>query len=118
MGHNADEVRLDWLASGNAPLLLQHNHNQQIGVIERASLEGSRGTAVVRFGNSALAQEVREDVDAGIRTNVSVGYRVHDMVLERETDGKESYRMTDWEPYEVSIVSVPADQSVGTNRVA
>jgi len=56
---------------------------------------------------------------SGIRRHVSVGYRVHKMILEsRSDDGDEVYRVTDWEPYEISLVSVPADPSVGIGRTA
>lgn len=117
LGHAENEVRMDWISSGNAPLLLQHNHSQQIGVIVSAKIEGGRGTAVVRFGRSALAREIKQDVDDGIRTNVSVGYRVHEMKLVKEGDnGPDEYRVTDWEPFESSIVSVPADKTVGVGR--
>jgi len=117
LGHADGEVRLDWIASGNAPLLLQHNHDQLIGVIESAKLENGRGTAVVRFGKGELAQEIKQDVEDGIRRNVSVGYRVHEMKLTKESENMpDEYRVTDWEPHEISIVSVPADRTVGTNR--
>jgi HK97 family phage major capsid protein len=117
LGHKQGEVRMDWIASGNAPLLLQHNHDQLIGIIESVTLANGRGTAVVRFGRGELAQEIQQDVEDGIRRNVSVGYRVHEMVLVKQADGQpDEYRVTDWEPFEVSIVSVPADQTVGTNR--
>lgn len=119
LGHKKGEVRMDWIASGNAPLLLQHNHDQLIGIIESVTLANGRGTAVVRFGRGELAQEIQQDVEDGIRRNVSVGYRVHEMVLVKQADGQpDEYRVTDWEPFEVSIVSVPADQSVGTNRAS
>ena len=118
LGHDDAEVRMDWLNSGNAPLLNQHDHHQQVGVIKSAKLGGGRGTAVARFGRGKLAQEIRQDVDDEIRKNVSVGYRVYAMVLIEETDESYKYRVTDWEPYEVSIVAVPADQTVGTNRAA
>lgn len=118
LGHKPAEVRMDWLKSSSAPLLLQHDTDKQIGVVESAKLAERRGTARVRFGKSALAREIEADVAAGIRKNVSVGYRVHNMILtQQEKDGESaSYRVTDWEPYEISIVSVPADRSVGTDR--
>jgi len=116
LGHKAEEVDMAWISSGNAPLLLQHNHDQQIGVIVSAKLEKGRGTAVVRFGRGALAQEIKQDVEDGIRTNVSVGYRVHEMKLVEEKDDVDVYRVTKWGPFENSIVSVPADQSVGVGR--
>lgn len=103
--------------NGAHPLLLNHDPGQQIGVIERAWLDSDRkARAVVRFSRSALGQEVFQDVQDGIRELVSVGYSIDDMVLESRTDDEATYRVTRWTPYEVSIVSVPADASVGVGR--
>ena len=91
---------------------------KQIGVIEEFKLDetAKRTTAVVRFGKSALAREVFEDVADGIRMNISVGYRVDN--LTRMNDKDEVYYKAAWTPMEVSSVSVPADQSrlVGVGR--
>jgi HK97 family phage major capsid protein len=38
------------------------------------------------------------------------------MILEEEKDGEATYRANDWEPLEVSIVSVPLDITVGVGR--
>jgi HK97 family phage prohead protease len=111
-------VRLDRLRAGGA-LLCDHNREDQIGVIESVDIDGDRkGRAVVRFSRSARAQEIFADVVDGIRKNVSVGYRVHKMKLETESDQGDTYRVTDWEPLEVSLVSIPADTSVGVGRSA
>jgi len=118
LGHKAGEVDMGWLESGNAPLLLQHDHSAQIGVIDSARLEGGRVTASVRFGKSALAQEIQQDVEDGIRSNVSIGYRVNDMKLIKTGQNGEpdEYRVTKWRGHEASVVSIPADETVGTNR--
>jgi HK97 family phage major capsid protein len=103
--------------NGAHPLLLNHDPDQQIGVIERAWLDADRkARAVVRFSRSALGQEVFQDVQDGIRELVSVGYSIDDMVLESRNGDDATYRVTRWTPYEVSIVSVPADASVGVGR--
>ncbi|MEW6304685.1 MAG: phage major capsid protein, partial [Verrucomicrobiota bacterium] len=49
---------------------------------------------------------------------VSVGYRVHRMQLEKEEEGVETHRVTLWEPFEISLVSVPADCTVGVGRAS
>lgn len=118
LDHDPRSVRLDWFKSGRAPLLLDHNSREQIGVIESVTLgTDRRGRAVVRFGKGARAQEILSDVRDGIRSNISVGYRLHEIVLEKSSDKEgETYRATDWEPLEVSIVAIPADQSVGVGR--
>lgn len=103
--------------NGAHPLLLNHDPSQQIGVIERAWLDADRkARAVVRFSRSALGQEVFQDVQDGIRELVSVGYSIDDMVLESRSDDEATYRVTRWTPHEISIVSVPADASVGVGR--
>ena len=116
LGHGPGEVRMGTLASGHAPLLMDHDRYDQVGVIEQASVGEGRGRAVVRFGKGARASEIATDVADGIRTNVSVGYRVHEMTLTEQRDDESVYRVTDWEPFEISIVSVPADSSVGVAR--
>lgn len=99
------------------PLLLNHDTREQIGVVERAWVDADRmARAVVKFGRGALAEEIFQDVQDGIRELVSVGYSIDDMVLESRTDDQATYRVTRWTPYEVSIVSVPADASVGVGR--
>ncbi|MCG2600566.1 MAG: phage major capsid protein [Achromobacter sp.] len=95
---------------------MDHNTRDQVGVVERAWIKGRKAYAIVRFGRSARAQEVFEDVKDGIRKLVSVGYRIHKLILEKEEDGEATYRATDWEPYEISLVAVPADPSVGVGR--
>jgi HK97 family phage major capsid protein/HK97 family phage prohead protease len=114
--HSENTLDLKFLRSGNAPLLLDHDPERQIGVIESVSLDSSarRLRATARFSRSALAEEVYRDVVDGIRSNVSIGYKVRKM--ERDADRADLYRVTDAEILEVSIVSLPADQSVGTNR--
>ena len=118
LGHSADDINMEFISSGRAPLLLDHDMEKQIGVIEEFKLDetAKRTTAVVRFGKSALAREVFEDVKDGIRMNISVGYRVDK--LTRMNDKDEVYYKAQWSPHEISFVSIPADQSrlVGVGR--
>lgn len=115
LDHNPESIDLEFMNSGRAPLLLDHDPSQQIGVIESVTLDGSarKLRATVRFGKSALASEVYGDVADQIRGNVSIGYSISKLV--KEADGK-TYRATAWRPVEASIVSIPADTSVGVGR--
>lgn len=116
--HTKASMSLDFLNSGRAPLLLDHDMEKQIGVVERVELDedARRLRAEVRFGKSALASEVFDDVTDGIRQNISVGYRI-DGRINRDDDPEDYYRVATT-PMEISIVSVPADQSnlVGVGR--
>jgi len=117
LSHDPGAVMLDRLNSGG-PLLFNHDLDEVIGVVESATVGADRkGRAVVRFGNSEEAQEVWADVQDGILRNVSVGYRIKEIKLDESREGgPDVYLVTKWEPYEVSIVSVPADTSVGVGR--
>ena len=118
LGHSKDEINMEFMQSKTAPLLLDHDMKKQIGVVEEFKLDetAKRTTAVVRFGKSALADEVFRDVVDGIRMNISVGYRVDK--LERQNKDDETFYRASWTPMEISSVSVPADQSrlVGVGR--
>ena len=99
-----------------APLLWNHDPNQMIGVVEKAWLgSDNRGYAKVRFGTSEKANEILSDVRDGIIRNVSFGYRILEME-EKLRDGKSTFTATRWEPLEVSLVSIPADKSIGIGR--
>ena len=116
LDHAPQSVRLGRLTNG-APVLADHNARDQIGVVESALIDSDRvGRAKVRFGQSARAIEIFNDIKDGIRTKISVGYRILKMQLEDPAAEKEVYRATDWEPYEVSVVSVAADDAVGIGR--
>ena len=118
LSHKAEDINMSFIQSKTAPLLLDHDMTKQIGVIEEFRLdeEQKRTTALVRFGKSNLAREVFQDVVDGIRMNVSLGYRIDKM--ERTEKDDETYYRAAFTPMEVSMVSIPADQSrlVGVGR--
>ena len=109
--HSMDAVDMSRLQDG-APLLLDHDPTRQVGVVESASLQDQRLHATVRFSRSALGEEVMQDVIDGIRRNVSIGYQIQDI----EDLGGETFAATRWSPMEISVVSVPADNTVGFGR--
>ena len=116
LDHSPQSIRLGRLSSGG-PLLMDHDARDHVGVIESVRIDADRvGRAVVRFGRSQRAEEIFQDVKDGIRRNVSVGYTIHRATLVETREDQEIYRVTDWEPHEVSLVSVPADASVGVGR--
>ena len=109
-------VRTQRLKSG-CNLIMDHDCRDVVGVVDSFSFGADLCVrAVVRFGKSARAQEIFGDVADGIRTNVSVGYMIHKAILQSENEGVGTYRVTDWEPYEVTLTSVPADINAGVGR--
>lgn len=117
LDHASTSIRLGRLENG-APVLVDHDRRDHVGVIESVSIDKDRrGRAVVRFGRSERATEIFNDVVDGIRSKVSVGYRIFNGVLEEQSDEKgDTYRINDWEPYEITVTSIGADDSVGVNR--
>jgi HK97 family phage major capsid protein len=107
---------LERLRNG-APLLLNHNPDKHIGVVDSIEMGKDRVLrAVVRFGRSELAEEIWNDVKDGIRQHISIGYRILAMILESEIDDVRTYRVTEWEPYEISFATIAADPTVGVGR--
>lgn len=103
-------VRLERLNSG-APLLDSHDSfslGSQIGVVERAWIANGEGRAVVRLSKRAEVEPIWQDIVNGIYRSVSVGYRTHK--TERDDTGDTPVeRAVDWEPFELSLVPIPAD---------
>jgi hypothetical protein len=88
-------------------------------VVESARIDGDRkGRAIIRFSRSPLGDEIFQDVKDGIRRLVSVGYQIHETPTEGAKDGLATVRAVKWEPFELTIVPVPADASVGVGRGA
>ncbi len=118
LDHNPESVLLDRMADG-APVLVDHDPTDHVGVVEKAVIDGDKiGRAQVRFGKSARATEIFQDIVDGIRRSVSVGYKVMETAVERAAEGEDlgAYRVTKWQPIEVSLVSIPADSTVGVGR--
>jgi HK97 family phage major capsid protein/HK97 family phage prohead protease len=112
--HSKDAVRLDRLTRNAMPLLFNHNPDDVIGMVDAGNVRDKRLFVDAHLFDTERAKEVGAMLRGGLR-NVSVGYRIHNA----EEDSKTSdVRVTDWEPYEASVVSIPADQSVGFGRSA
>lgn len=120
-------ARLDRLNSG-APLLIEHSTRDGwdgrpldgvIGTVERASVAGGEGIATVRFGEGERANEIFGRVQRGELRSISVGYQVRKWdKTQRDDDGTQIRRATDWEPYELSIVAIPADAGAQIRSMA
>ncbi len=99
-------------AAGAVPLLFNHNWDAVVGMAEKAWVgKDNRAYVQAKFFDHPDAQKVRSMVEGGLR-NVSFGYRV----TEFEDAGNGDYIARQFEPHEVSIVSVPADYRVGLGR--
>jgi HK97 family phage major capsid protein/HK97 family phage prohead protease len=118
LSHDAGAM-LDTRLRNGAAVLWNHNSDVQIGVVESARVDGDRrGRATLRFGRSARAEEIWTDIVDGVIRHVSVGYFVRAIKTEEREGERDEVTITEWEPYEISMVSVPADGTVGVGRSA
>jgi HK97 family phage major capsid protein len=111
LSHSPEAVDLTRL-NARAALLGNHDLNDQIGVIESARIENGRGIATVRFSKSERGELFFRDLLDGIRSGVSVGYTIEEM----QEKSDRVFEATRWSPHEISMVSTPADFSVGVSR--
>jgi len=114
--HDSESVLLDRL-NGGAAVLVNHDPGDQVGVVQSARIDSDKvGRAVIRFGKGQRAQEIFEDVKDGIRQLVSVGYSIDRYEIQERNSEPDLVTVTQWTPYEVSIVAIPADTTVGVGR--
>ena len=101
----------------SAMLLFNHNRDQYIGVIQRAWVNDKKLMNVVRFDTHDLAEQIYQSVKSGIIKNVSIGYEILELEKTKEAQNEpDTYRANLWMPFETSLVTVPADASVGVGR--
>lgn len=124
--HDEECINLERFNNGLGTLLFNHDRDAVVGHIETVWIEDNRGKALVRFDEDEQSETIFQKVRSGTLQGVSVGYAINRYeVLEDEdtksTNGRfngPAYVVTDWEPLEISIVSVPADATVGVGRSA
>lgn len=114
--HEAKAIRLDRLKN-KAALLFNHDRDELIGVVLSPVLDAKNKVLRVtaRFSNSEEGQKRFLQVQEGVLCHVSIGYAIHAFNTTEE-GGSTCYNVIDWEPLEVSLVTVPADPTVGVGR--
>jgi hypothetical protein len=96
-----------------------HNWHQGLSAVLGGIVPGSARLAEgaligrIKFSRgSALAQRLAQDLADGIQIPLSVGYKVHRSTTDRSTN-PETRTAVDWEPIEVSVVPIAAEE-IGT----
>lgn len=114
-----DAVDMVRLQSGNAPVLRDHSTwsiDDQIGVVDSASLAGGEGRAVLRLSEREDLAGIVGDIRAGIIRNISIGYTVQRYQVDEVPGSVPVYRAVEWRPHEISFVTVPADAAAGVRN--
>ena len=125
--HDEECINLERFNNGLGTVLFNHDRDAVVGHIEKVWLEDNRGKALVRFDTDEQSETIFQKVQSGTLQGVSVGYSIkrYEVLDDKESvssngrfKGPDTYVVTDWEPLEISIVSVPADATVGVGRSA
>ena len=116
LDHSIDSIDLSRL-NNKANALFNHRHNEYIAVIEKAWISDNKLYNQYRFSSNALASQIVKDINDGIISKASIGYMVDELVLEKQSKEEPNiYRATKWMPYESSIVTIAADDTIGVGR--
>lgn len=109
---DSTSVDMSRLEAG-APLLNSHRSHDLdsvIGVVEKAWIENGEGKAIVRFASDEESDKIFKKVQEKILRNVSVGYQVRKYEnVSQKGDEVPTYRATNWQPHEISIVPIGFD---------
>ncbi|QLP52893.1 phage major capsid protein [Enterobacter hormaechei] len=106
-----DSVDLTRMLNG-APLLIEHDFTRHVGIVLDARVDSDNVCrATVKLSSVQEAETIFTMIQEGIRTKISVGYNIESYHIEGE-----NLIVDLWSPYEVSSVSVPADEYVGVSR--
>lgn len=117
LSHNPEHVNLERVRAGACPFLADHDTAKIIGKVLSVNLDGNRGKAEIKMGNSELAREIYKDIQDGIRTEISIGYQVNEMALTKDdSDQGKEYTVTNWTLLHVASVAEPADITIGVGR--
>lgn len=112
-----DAADLSRVEAGVCPFLVNHDRDDQIGVVVNCEADGNVLRGSVKFSDSDRGEEMFRDVKNGIRNGTSIGFMVQDLILTEQKDGEiPIYTITKWTMLENSLASVPADIAVGACR--
>ena len=117
LSHAKGAINMERISDG-ANLLWMHDWEKYIGVIETARVEDSKLRCKVKFDTHELAIKIKNSIKAGILSKVSIGYMIDELKKFESSEKGDTYLATKWTPYEVSIVTIPADPTVGVGRSA
>ncbi len=111
LSHEPNSINLERL--NGMTFLWNHDWDKILGKVVDISLKDKRLYAKIQWSNNAFAQEKKQDVIDGILSNASFMYTIEKYETDEEN---ETITATRWTIYEVSLVSIPADHTVGIGR--
>jgi hypothetical protein len=131
LSHDPSSVNTQRITAGVCPILWNHNWDLQRGIVKSVNFTDGKASCYVEYDDNEDGKDLCHLVQKGTRTGVSFMYQVHDEYTELPAKEAvaliEKYRLSDkgyypvrvsknWEIFEISHVSVPADPTVGVGK--
>lgn len=113
--HDDDSINMA-RASRGLPLLFNHNTDEPLGKVRNIRIEGDKLRGELVWGKRAKAQEIRDEVDAEMLGDISIRYSIDEYETRTDEHDHDIVTVTRWTPLEASVVTVPADHTVGVGR--
>lgn len=111
--HSADAIDLARIKKGTSPLLFNHDRDALLGKVSNPQIRDGKLYVDLKFSKSETGQQMLADLKDGILTECSIGYDVSKYEVDED---EETYTATRWTIYECSLVTIPADTTVGVGR--
>ena len=131
LSHDPSSVNTQRVTEGVCPVLWNHNWDLQRGIVKSVNFTDGKASCYVEYDDNEDGKDLCHLVQKGTRTGVSFMYQVHDEYTELPMKEAvaliEKYGLSDkgyypvrvsknWEIFEISHVSVPADPTVGVGK--
>ncbi len=113
LSHSPGSIDLSRVTTGASPLLFNHQRNELIGKVSNPQLRNGKLYVDLKFSKSEMGRQMLADVQDEILTECSIGYEVNKFEVDED---EETYTATRWTLFECSLVSIPADYTVGVGR--
>lgn len=114
LSHAPGHVRLQRIREVGA-FHLYHDVQRPVAAVLSCDVVDGRTVFEVQFGQKQMATDAWQDVKDNILRGASAGYRIHKVEIDEEA---RTVTAVDWEIYEGSFTTIPADPTVGVGRSA
>ena len=117
LSHDQGAYDFSRIEQGACPLLFNHDPDELIGTVEKAWVDNKVAYAKVKFSKSECGEEKFQQLQEGVLKNISFGYMIKKLDQMPDVEGQPmTFVARDWQVFEISCVSVPADPTVGYGR--
>ena len=115
LAHEPGAIDLSRAKEG-LPLLLHHDVQKPVGMLNGVHIgRDKKLRATLKFFDTPAGRDAESMVNDGYR-NMSIGYEIYRRRRTGTMHDFPVYTVDQWKPYEASLVTIPADQTVGVGR--